>query len=319
MHPLSCGTHNNFISILHLTELIIFASYLLALISYCLKPPRYILQGHSWKTIWLATYAFCRGLNDRWSLSWPFYFVAVSFIVSMPYTPSVWSGSILAACSYEVLLVCLFLHLIQLLLPHAPSPVFFMPHSRVLLLSTSLLTLISSIILPGVLFFIPVLIVLFFLLSSSIADDPVWILSTLSPDIRPLIAKAYFFTFLLFTLVLLIWFMMFVTCLSSVTDVPASTLAWDTFGMRYGLFSRQQLLGPTVRYATPYYFPSPLNILELLLITVPCRVLRLLGKGRLAVRFGEVIKPALWSVAVMPLAFIVGIVYRCIVFIVPVS
>jgi len=78
--------------------------------------------------------------------------------------------------------------------------------------------------------------------------------------------------------------------------------AWDLYTPEIGHIARIRSYRAIIAYADDYSFPPPFSIVELLLVTVPVGLMRLVGNSRL--RRATIARPV-WNVTVRPLMMIV--------------
>ncbi|THH10551.1 hypothetical protein EW145_g1256 [Phellinidium pouzarii] len=295
--------------VLHLIELTFFFGYLGIFTNYIMDPPyNSIFENRprpDYRSYYLMIYAASRILKGSWTSPVSFYLSLFAFVSSLPSTPEA------NDTSYTPLLLSFSLHIIQLLVPQAPSSVTLIPQTFAFPLSVMLQDLITSIFIPAFFFFLPVFLVSFVLLSISVSDIFLAISNSMSLDPAPANARLTLLT-LLFILLILFFSLITSMVLSSPSrsptfdSSPAIPRTWDMYGSNVSLSVRQHFLRSISIYSTPHFFPAPLNLLWIIMVYCPCTLLRMIHQKRWAVRIKGTVEPVLWKVAVMPLALVFG-------------
>lgn len=200
----------------------------------------------------------------------PALLVLLAILFTLPATP------LPEDSSFMLLHLALALQILLLHFPLPPSPLFLLPPHETLPLSLLLTHSMSRLFFPILLFFLPVLLLSAALLSSSLADTTFRIALFSMTDAPPMQTRTVFlFLGALVILLLLLSLVMGAAKFPvlSTTDESKSPdgTKWDRFSKRIGLDARRALVSSLLRY-TPkdsYYFPPPLNILQVLLVRLP--------------------------------------------------
>lgn len=218
----------------------------------------------------ILTFMSAASLARRWSThTLPAMLVFPAFIMTLPSVPL--PGNV----SFSVLHTALLLQLVLLHLPNSPSlPAMVKPESAIPL-STLFSHGATRIVIPVALFFFPVLLLATFLVSASLVDTPLSVLTN-SLEVSPMDSRfSFFFLFITVIMTLLgglgVTLVMFPTLSSS----TVSTSTWDRYSREIGLHARRSFVEALVQYE-PYYFPVPFNLLQLI-VRVPCMVFSGLG------------------------------------------
>jgi len=240
-------------------------------------------------------------LAQPWSfLTAPFLLIFLALLSSLPTVPS--PGD----TSFNILLLALGLHIFQLHLPHTPSPIFLFPLDRSLPLSTLFRDGISQVAYPAVIFFLPAFLLTSFLLSFSLADTFLEFINLdLGLGIHTMVTPTPMPTrtaFLVFFSAVLVLFSFLAMAFSSLPQTGSNS--WDRYSKSGGLAARKAFVSAVITYATPYTFPPPFNLLQLVLIRVPSFGMRMLGIPYASyLAKGERI---LWRLTVGPLAVVIA-------------
>lgn len=270
---------------------------------YILDPPHrnifYPSPPPEWRTIVLTVYATSRIARDSWRRAFPSYLTLLSFLFAMPSTPGPTDES------YSFLILAFTAYFVQLHLPLTPSPVFLTPFTRTTPLSVILHFFVKNIFGPVLSFFIPALIIAMFLLSISLSDVFLWTITNLHIDPSPVNARVGFF-FLFSIVVVLFSCLLTSVLLISPSFEDNTALDWNAYGTRVGLQTRRYFLHAVSTYSGPFFFPAPLNLLHVLLVLIPRKILRRLA---LTSSWEGTVQATLWSFVVLPVAFAVGAVW----------
>lgn len=242
-------------------------------------------------------------LARPWSIRiFPALLILFSFMLSFPSVPFPDETPFIFlyfALAFQIM----FLHF-----PYPPSPLFLLQVHRSLPLSVLLTYSMSHMFLPVVLFFLPVTLLTVFLLSASLADPTLKFFSLIKLDSSPMQTRTVFLV--LFAVVLLFLFLSLIVGAATFpstlieTDHTRSSHGrnWDRFSRRVGLDARRAFIGALVRYSQTYYFPPPLNLLQLVFVRLPWFVLFLFGKDPL-LHLG-VAERFIWRIAVGPVVWV---------------
>lgn len=231
----------------------------------------------------------------------PFVLVAGAFFFSLPHNP------LPGDTSYSILLCALFLHVLLLHLPRTPSPNFLVSPEVTLPLATLLWHEFTRTLYPGVLFYLPATLLASFFLSVALEDSiPHFLTLSTFAGLAPMEARVTF-TLLWGTLVFFMIVSSVLLVLFSASLLPISSqqvCPWDRYSVVVGLRSRRIFATAVTAYSVPYYFPPPFNLLQILFVHIPRRLLRLFGrKENLVV---ERVEGTLWHLTTGLLAFAVA-------------
>lgn len=278
-------------------NLLMLFAYLVTLVYYVMCPPETASFGDRSfgpRGIYIIIYSLATTLEEP-ATCLPFSLVFLCFIVSRAPVPG--------ETSYILTLLAILLNILQLHLPYPSSPIHLLPPRVIIPLSTFLLDGFTTISVPVVLFFAPVLVVSSYLLSSTLVDT----FPTLTLKPAPMEARVMFLTFSAFVLLLTISSLAFAILSSSqlVQGNSGPTDRWDRYSLRVGLESRRIFVRTVAKYSSPSYFPVPFSLLSLVLVRIPQILILLLGKSEWITSFNKV-KTALWSVLVLPLSCVLA-------------
>jgi len=293
--------------VLHLLELI--SEFLLAfsLVHYLLYPPAEPINtgrpigGKGPREYFLMLFPITLLSRPGFTRNLPFMLVCLSFVFAWPSVPLP-NNTHFIALHIALAIQILFLHF-----PHPPSPLFFFPWHQSLPLSVLLTQSMVHIFIPVVLFFLPVLFLAALLLSFSLADATLRVLPPLTLDPSPMITRTSFLV--LFTVVILLLLLCLVISAAKFPSLVEESAAshghaWDRYSQSVGIDARRGFARALTRYSKPYYFPPPLNLLQLLGVRLPWVVLRLCGEIRVSPKL-EAVEQTLWRLTVGP---VVGVV-----------
>ncbi|KAG2146556.1 uncharacterized protein EDB93DRAFT_1337544 [Suillus bovinus] len=259
--------------ILHFIDFLGRLVFMGSLIHYLLYPPHFrITLGQSEQgTREIAlTFMSAASLARSWSIhTLPAMFVFPAFVMTLPSVP--FPGS----ASFSVLHIALLLQLFLLHLPNSPGLPFAIKPESTIPLSTLLSHGATRIVIPVTLFFFPVLLLAIFLVSASLVDTPLSVLTN-SLEVAPMDSRFSFFILFITVIMLLlgglaVTLAMFPTALST-----ALTSKWDRYSREIGLHARRSFVEALIQYE-PYYFPVPFNVLQLV-VRVPCTVFSWFGR-----------------------------------------
>lgn len=244
--------------------------------------------------VYIVIYSLATVLEDPVTCL-PFFLVFLCFVVSRAPVP----GEI----SYTLTLLAILLNILQLHLPHPSSPIHLLPPRDILPLSTFLLDGFTTISVPVILFFAPLLIISSYLLSSALVDT----FLTINLEPAPMEARAMFLSFSAFVLLLTISSLAF-AILSFSQPVQGNSGPidrWDRYSLRAGLKSRKIFVRTVAKYSSPSYFPVPFNLFPLVLVRIPQIIVFLLRKSEWITAFDK-LEMALWSVLVLPFSCVLA-------------
>ena len=205
-------------------------------------------------------------------------------------------------------LVMQFAFVMQLFAVHHPfphSPWLIIPVEVSLPLMEFIKSGICLIFTPVVLFYVPVLLFAVVLLSMSMADTAPN-LSNISgfSTSSPIESRG---TFLVISgIVVLFLLLSLVTGTAALPSLCHAELPrtghkrrWDRYGLQVGLRARKLHARTLVNYSTPYYFPQPFNVLQIVFVSGPSALGALMGYQPPGLRLVERI---IWRVTVGPVA-----------------
>ena len=292
--------------VVHAVDILLQLVYLALLSDYILFPPgRAIItttpDSPTAKEIFLMTYSTASFFRPPTFLVAPFVLVSGAFFFSLPHNP------LPGDASYSILLCALLLHVLLLHLPRTPSPNFLVSPEVTLPLATLLWHEFTRTLYPGVLFYLPATLLTSFFLSVALEDSiprfPT--LSTFTGP-APMEARVTFtllwgmvISFMIASSVLLV---LFSASLLPISPQPVSP--WDRYTASVGIRSRRIFATAVAVYSVPYYFPPPFNLLQILFVHIPRRLLRLFGRKESPVV--ERVEGILWGLTTGLLAFIVA-------------
>jgi hypothetical protein len=302
-------------SVLHLMDFAIQILVFIALTSYLSEHgsifSNYYASLIDYRVYCIVVYSAARCLTSSplASSRSPFLVTFVAFVWRMLDTsPSTYSYCLM------LLTLALFQHALFLLLPQPPSLLLLTPHSALFPLSSMLLHLLTDVVGPIILFFIPIFFALVVVLAMAfeipfLTNDFFIPLQTGS-EVMTIVIFYIICTLFVIMLIFIPYLIAITACNSSLAvaqpGVPAS---WNAYGPRAGLAIRQHFYLALRYYSSPYFFPAPLNLVPIFFIALPCVGLRLIRQRRAAQRLEDIVKPILWNVLVLPFALLFGVVW----------
>lgn len=277
--------------------------FLLTLTHYVLHPPTRLtisyqpLEYVGIREVILMLISTSLVINEGVLTQFPFLLTLLAFISELPSVPFPENTS------FSILLWALSLHLLQLHLPQArASPLLLFSPRKTLPLAYFLQTRFRQ-ILSSMIFFLPVFIFSSYLLSVSLADTFLQVLSAPTPMVTRTGLLLLSFIVILFTS------SCFLTLLISLPftthDTPEAL--WCGFSQPVARQSRRRFFSGIVHYAAPFRFPAPFNLLRVVLVTIPLVACRVFGAPSKWVLSAERL---LWRTVVTPIAAITGIFLR---------
>lgn len=293
---------------MHILDLTFFLVYFLALVHYTVRPP--VESAEPTKTLlpglreaFIIVYASSQ-LCKRWEITIvPSILTLLAFLSCLPSIPRPQDGA------YSVLLLAVSLQLLQLHLPRSPSPLLLLPFDFALPLATLVQHGIFKIFLPVITFFLPALLLAFFLLSTSLSDVLLHLTFTIAAGPSPLEARTAYLALLAVLFILLLCSLMMLILvypyLSSQDPPPGR---WDRFSRSIGSGARGAMVSVIATYTRPTYFPPPLNLLQFALVSIPSWIFRMLGRERWQAQINSV-EEILWLVFVTPLVVVLSGIY----------
>lgn len=287
---------------LHVVDLTIFLVYLGIASHYALNPVKSDTLGArnvpDPRALFLLIYSLSRIFNKELKRNAHFALMTLSILLSHRLTPRFNDNT------YILLLLSLSIHIVQIQLPLHPSSVLLFPSNRMLPISCIFNVIITQIFLPALLFFLPVLIIVSFLLSLSLSDV-FFLFASSSSAPAPENARV---AFLMLGSLILALFSCLTTCMVLASPSVASTrraiLPWDAYGPKVAIQTRKAFLKAVLHYSTPFLFPPPFNLLEFLLIDIPYGAMVILKRKDLAETFRTSATLFLWTATIFPLVLL---------------
>jgi hypothetical protein len=271
-----------------------------------------IIQGYltdfGIRGILLCIYSSAYLASRRTVRGVPYALLLLTFIVAIPIVPVPGDGS------FDILLFTFILYCLLLHIPILPSPLLFFSSEETLPLATLLWRSFTHTWLPILGFFLPVLFLATNLLSISLSDVFFQHLAPPTNGFRsfpqaPIETRGAFLGLYLIVILLILTSlaMMVLVFASTYLHLSSTSSRWDRYGKTIGLEARRTFLRAVIAYspASPMDlpFPIPLNILPIILVYLPTKIMELLGwadEGDFR-RRGEKI---LWRMFVVPLTAI---------------
>ncbi|KAF5368439.1 hypothetical protein D9758_002402 [Tetrapyrgos nigripes] len=290
--------------VVHAIELVIKIVFFVLLMSYTLHPPDMAiiyaepLEAVGWREGFLIFLSLALSLSTFSLSNLPSYITFLAFFSALPSVPHPEN------LSFSFLLLSVFVLLFQLHEPHAPSPLFLFPHERTLPFAVFLHQGLQKTVGNLLLFFLPILLVSTFLLSSSLADTPFPpLFFQLATEPTPVETRTAYF--LLSFMVLFVGAISFFVTIPTVSFLPSpETSHWDRYSVTIGNIARASFFREVVAYSQPYPFPSVFNVVRLILVRIPIIILDLFGVDH---PFMEKFERILWRVTVGPVVLLVTV------------
>lgn len=208
--------------------------------------------------------------------------------------------------AFGILLFAFSWMVVDLHLPWPTSPLHLAPAELILPRSVLILHGVSCVFLPVVTFFLPALLLSFFLLSTSLADlFPNTLANVLAP--APMESRVAFLTLLAVLFLLMICSLIMLVIAYPTFASTALPSPWDKYSIPIGLEARRFYIRTVAQYSDPYYFPAPFNVL-LLLIRLPELVATMFGSRGDASRMPAIrlVERVVWRVTIAPFAIVFG-------------
>ncbi len=286
---------------LHLFDFLVYLVYLGVLCSYLLDPPvrAQMVASHP-RSRFIALYAVSRICRPWSPITLPFLLTLISFILAFPSTP------LPDSFGYTLLLVSFSWKVILLHLPVHPSPLFLLYPEQTLPLAVLVWRGLAQTFFPVVAFFIPGLLVSVFLLSTSLSDKFLWLAITPTASASPMDSRVVFlslFTIIFLFLMCALGYAVLVQPFLAPAEGPRA-VSWDRFSTSVGMEARQSFARTVDAYATPYYFPAPFNILQVLFVQLPQTVLNAFRMD--ASKHTGQLEKVLWRIIIAPVTFVLS-------------
>ncbi|KAI8995565.1 hypothetical protein BD414DRAFT_435578 [Trametes punicea] len=292
-----CGTP----CVLHIIDFLAHSIYLCMLYHYLTWPP-YLepIRTFDTRRTFVMIYTLSR-LANPWSSSCiPRVLVLTSFLSCLPYVPMPNSFT------FSVLLFSFCWEIILLHLPGLqPSPLLFLPADWILPLAVLARRSLVKLLAPTV-YFLPGLVACLFMLQLSLIPSlSTFALYSLYPV--PMDARVTYFslltTFLLFLCCSFVYSLLVHPFLATLEGPKASI--WDRYTQSVGLEARQSFMRAAITYGTPYYFPRPLNLGQVLLVQIP-RFFLVSNWRDSSAKTLALLDSVLWRITVGPAAFVLS-------------
>ncbi|KAF8271347.1 hypothetical protein EI94DRAFT_1568566 [Lactarius quietus] len=292
--------------VVHAVDILLQLVYLALLSDYIIFPPRWAVittasGSPSAKEVFLMIYSTASLFRTPTFLLAPFVLVAGAFFSSLPHNP------LPGDTSYSVLQWAILLHVLLLHLPQIPSPNFLFSPQVTLPLATLIWHEFTRTLYPAVLFYLPATLFTSFFLSLALEDSvphfpPLSAFAGPSPmEVRVtfIILWGMLVSFMIASSVLLVLF-----SASLLPNSSRSVRPWDRYSVVVGLRSRRIFATAVAAYSASNYFPPPFNLLQIIIVYIPRRLLRLFGRKESP--FIEQVEGILWNLTTGLLAFVVA-------------
>ncbi|KAF7309601.1 hypothetical protein MIND_00331100 [Mycena indigotica] len=254
--------------VLHLVDLSAHLFYFGLLVSYVMHPPYeptiFHVDGQLQRTGWreillviLSASILCRSWN--WS-NIPTFILFSVFMLHLPTVP--FAGGL----GFDVLLFCFACHAFQFHFPAAPSPLLLFKRS--LPFATFLARGFYHIIIPFILFFLPIFLLITTWLSIALSETFLSPSSMIPTPIQTRTTVLYLF----FALVSVISCALFILVVRG--GSLADTRGWDGYSAPIGHNARASFVKAVVAYASPHTFPAPFSLLQMIFIRIPSSLMR---------------------------------------------
>ncbi|KAL5519511.1 hypothetical protein ACEPAH_1194 [Sanghuangporus vaninii] len=291
--------------VLHLIDLTTNLAYLLILAHYLMRPmPLYPADPprRDYHFYCVAIYSACRILRDRWpsAMHGTFILTLVTLLSALPYMPRRQDNS------FNVLLFCFFMHIVQLLLPFSPSISLLTPRSVTFTVALMLQNLFAVVFIPALTFFVPIIFALLLILVASLNEIFMRVTGLATFDLFLFSVWCSGLLFTCLTAYMTLSTSSFPPAEFHHPDVPAS---WNSYGPDVGISLRCRFCRLITAYSRRYFFPVPLNLIPVVLVYLPRGILLIFRDKYLTARLKTTVEPAVWRIFVMPLTFIFGFVW----------
>ncbi|KAF9443715.1 hypothetical protein P691DRAFT_678948 [Macrolepiota fuliginosa MF-IS2] len=313
----------------HLLELFFDLGSTLLLLSYVIRPPNWPdsdnrsqdpITNYSYtpRELYLVVYALSVLVSAQGAIVITSALILLAFALSCPSLP------LPGGLPFSVLL---WVAPLRFFMYHKPSilpgPLLLIAHHHSLPLAKFFANGLARIIRPLFFFYLPVALIACFTLSISLSGPLIgpltylhafhlsqWIPPTPGSDL-PIIGVAPMDTrilFFLFSVAVLLFVIASAYVIGTSTPVAYvrptiqfPSLAWDFYTPEIGYEARIESYRATMVYSMDYPFPPPLNLIELLFVTIPISFVRALGyrhaKRATIARF-------IWNLTVRPFMII---------------
>ncbi|KAJ8468484.1 hypothetical protein ONZ51_g9614 [Trametes cubensis] len=308
-----CGTPR----VMHLVDLFAHLVYLGVLYNFVSWPPYLepIEMFDTRRTI-LIVFSLAKLLHPWTYTTIPPLMVFSSFVLNIAYY-----GVVYNTLTFTMLLFALYLEVLLIHFPATPSPLLLLRPDFILPLSVVVRRSMKSLLVP-IAYFLPGLVVSDLMLGRATSpsfhfnlnfSSKLPVLSTiLGPgpiDAATLMVyAALFLTLFLFFVCTVVYSAIVHPFLAANTNKErgaGSPGLWDRYTDSVGMEARREYFRAVRRYGTECYFPTPFNLVHVLVIQIPRLVLVALRRKR-AVDIIGFIEKGLWRVMVGPVAFLVS-------------
>lgn len=283
---------------MHALDLIMHLGYLATLVHFVMFPPvmhTVSFPNLGYREIFIMIFSLASLLRPPIALLTTHLLVFLSFVVCLPNSP------IPGYASFNFLLLSMISYLLQFHLPTSPSPTFFFFVHQTLPLSLFLWNGFKRAVIPIFAFFLPLFLVASYLLFYCLGDFFFRTLEsaphlTAAPDVT---TSAFVWLSLIALAVIPISIIMSISSTSPLSGPESDP--WDRFSPSIGMESRRVFTKVVAKYSTPYFFPTPFNLLPLVFVCFPSLLLRLFKKTEWQPTLHRVLQ-GIWVVFILPLS-----------------
>lgn len=279
-----------------LAYLAILAHYLILPPSTVFAPPQ--LPSPDVREIFMLVYSLTKLLRSSSLSATPYALVVAAFFTHLPSVP------LPDDFAYAILLFAFSWVIVELHVPHYPTPLYFLPFDKVLPLMILIWHGVSRIFVPVLVFFLPAIILSLFLLSTSLWDMFPQGLASIQAVPAPLEARMGFLLLCSLLLLLLLLSLGILVLKYPSLSSKSSSSTWDRYSGHIGMEARRVFINVVVEYSAPFYFPPPLNILQSL-VQLPAK-LGARSRHKERIEKAKMVERGVWRVSVLPLAWAVG-------------
>jgi len=233
----------------------------------------------------------------------------LAFVLSFPSAP------LPDHAPFSLLLLSLFMHVFNLHFT-TPSPALLFPVSTITPMITLFRLLIARALRPAFYFCTPVVLLSSWFLSASLGEFGLGlVLASLggalaSPaETRLAALMMFFFGVMMFLFTMFGVVIVFPSIISPVPHVDPGVppSRWDAYQPpAIGIAARRYFVRVLLVYAQTHYFPSPVAAVQLVFVSVPALLIRVIGGKDLAVNVRAGVQALLWRVLIAPSAVIIA-------------